>query len=37
MLRAAKNDRDKLILIVIYDSGVRREELVKLKIDNIDF
>ena len=37
MLNAAKNDRDKLILLVFIDSGVRRSELIILKISDIDF
>ena len=37
MMEVANKDRDKLILYVLYDSGVRREELVLLKINDIDF
>ena len=34
---AKKNDRDKMIVLVMYDSGVRRFELVNLRIDDIEF
>ena len=34
---AKKNVRDKLIVLVMYDSGVRRFELVNLRIDDIEF
>ena len=37
MLETAKNDRDKLIIFVFYDSGVRKKELILLKISDIDF
>ena len=37
MMEAANKNRDKLILYVLYDSGVRRQELLSLKIDDIDF
>ena len=37
MLDAAKNERDRVIVLVIYDSGVRRSEVVNLTIDDIEF
>ena len=37
MIDAAKNVRDRLIVLVMYDSGVRRFELVNLRIDDIEF
>ena len=37
MLDAAKNDRDRVIVLVIYDSGVRRSEVVNLMEDDIEF
>ena len=37
MLKAANNERDKLIIFVFYDSGVRKAELIELKISDIDF
>ena len=37
MLDAAKNDRDRVIVLVIYDSGVRRSEVVNLTEDDIEF
>jgi len=32
-----KNVRDKTIVLVMYDSGVRRFELINLRIDDIEF
>ena len=37
MLKATNNERDKLIVYVFYDSGVRKAELIELKISDIDF
>ena len=37
MINVTKKDRDRLILKVFFDSGMRISELRFLKIDDIDF